>query len=111
MLKVGKDPLFWLLADINHTCAEPLVHHQHFLQSDVDPAEGNLLSLLVCGKAQSIFREFDAILTGNHCDKVLDSCPMSIVDPLREMIINLCLHYASGYYRRVVLPTTRPDWT
>ena len=54
---------FWVLMRMSKAAKEPLQHLLHFLEKDVLDARGSThLSLLVCGKANDMLLEFDALL-------------------------------------------------
>jgi hypothetical protein len=103
-------PLFWLTLHVMRLVTTPFTHCLAFLQKPIAHyakfEEGAHLCQLVSGKGDQIFTEFTGILLDSDWCACVGIVPAG--SALREdvvpMLLELCLHHAAAFYRRIVLP-------
>ena len=84
----------------------PLPHHRNFMQTKLTPevldAKGNHHCQLICGRAEEIFAEFNVILVDfAWMARICENSPAEWRSELLALIVDLKLHAASSYDRRI----------
>ena len=108
--------VWWRSVETSERASKPLEHHHAFIRkalvkSDTDLARtGNGGSHMVCGKAREIFHSFEEHLFSDFAwvqQYDDDDTPLENHAFRSELIvlqIELCLHHAASYFRRIVKP-------
>ena len=107
-----RDSTWWRSVDIMTRASKPLQHHHRLAHQKRPPeklaAEGNASSAITCGGGLRIFKEFEAALFDNldWADDIVNDEPLGIVPELLALQVELILHHAAAYFRRVVRPAS-----
>ncbi len=106
VLQLMKNSVFWFAVEMVDRATQPLSHMQHFLQAKHPDfiEKGTAGSRITCGKGDSIFREFEKPFRDLEWARELFLSDLAAVHTSELLVlqVELSLHCAAGYYRRIV---------
>lgn len=114
VLQVSQYDVFYNLIIIHNKVIGVVEHFMSFLSQvpsmDVLATKGGKVCQLVTGRAQAFLDEYAIILGApSWMDPVLDECTLAESDDFLMLIVELTLHHAAAFHRRVKLETDERD--
>ena len=105
-------PLFRCVVKVARYAREGLQHHLLFMQKKISDDElfksGGHYCQLICGKADEIFSSFSTQLVNYQWfDELLDVTPVAMLSEVVLLTVELVVHHACAYNRRVRQPVGR----